>query len=125
MTMINQKGQTLIMLLVFMVIAVIVTSAATIVILSNTNATSKFEQGLMAYKIAESGAENAVLKILRDPNYTGETMTVDGGTATATVSGSTTKTITSVGTLDLFQRTIQVTASYVSNKLTITSWKEI
>jgi len=121
----SQKGQTLVMLLIFMIIAITITSAATVVVLLNSSSTSKFEQATITYSIAESGAENAIIRLLRNPNYTGESLTVGDGTAAVTVVGTNPKIITSIATLRNFQRTIQVTASYSNNILSVTSWKEI
>lgn len=118
------KGQTLVTLLIFMVIGITITSAAVILTITNSQNITRFQEGLIAYQIAESGAENAVIRLLRDPSYTGETLTVGEGTATITVSGSSTKTITSVGVNGRYYRRIQVVASYVNNVFTITSWQE-
>lgn len=120
----SQKGQTLVTLLVFMVIGITITTAAVMMTIVNTQNATKFQEGLIAYQVAESGAENAIIRLLRDPSYTGETLTVGAGTATITVSGTTTKTITSSGVNGNYLRKVQVVASYVNNVLTITSWQE-
>ena len=75
------KGQALIILLFFAIIAINVTAAATVIILVNSLSGSKFQQGTVAYEIAQAGAENARLRLLRDPNYTGETLAVGNGNA--------------------------------------------
>jgi len=122
-----QKGQTLIMLLIFIIIAVTITSAATVVILLGTKSTGELEMGTVTYAVAESGAENAILRLLRNPAYAGETITVGAGTATITLNppGSDPRVITSVGSFGNFKRTIQVSTTYISNTFTISSWKEI
>lgn len=119
------KGQALVSLLFFIGIAVIVTSAAVVIIVTNNLAASKFELGNLAFGVAESGAENALLKLLRDPNYTGETLAVGGGDAIITVGGGAQKVITIQGTVNDFVRTIEVRVSYTDNVLSVTSWKEI
>src|SRR4051794_27624872 len=85
-----QNGQALITLLFFAIIALTVTSASTIMVLANSLSGTKFQQGSVAYEIAQSGVENAILRLLRDPTYTGETMSVGSGTVViqATSSGS-------------------------------------
>lgn len=119
------RGQALITLLVFTVISIIITTGAVSVIIINSKSTSKFQQGVDAYYVAESGAENGLLRLLRDPSYTGETLTVGDGIATISVTGTSTKTLTSVGKIGNFTKTIQITATYVNNILSIRSWKEI
>ena len=123
---VNQKGQTLVTLLVFMVTAIIIITAAVAVIIVNSKATSKFYQGIVSYDLAEIGIENAILKLIRDPNYTGETLALEGETVETQVSGTEAGpyTIISTGTNGNFKRTIQATASYNDNILTISSWEE-
>lgn len=121
----GEKGQTLVLLLIYVIVAMIITSTAVAIAVVNSRGTDKVYQGITAYDVAESGVETAMLKLLRDPNYSGETLTVNGGTATITISGTTIKTITSRGTLGNFTRTVQVTADASNNTLTVTSWKEI
>jgi hypothetical protein len=80
---------------------------------------------MIAFQVAESGAENAIIRLLRDPNYTGETLTVGTGTAVITVTGTTTKTIISSGTNGSYLRKVQIVVGYVNNVLTISSWEEV
>lgn len=121
----NNKGQTLIMLLVFMVVAIIITTSATIVLIVNSQSTTKLEQGMMAYISAESAIENALLRLLRNPSYNGETLNIADTTTIATVSGTNPIIITSTGYSFNAFRKIEAQASYVNNILTVSSWKEI
>src|SRR5258708_4889168 len=113
-------------LLFFVTIAITVTTAAIIAMYSNAQSATKVQQGAIAYYVAEGGIENALIRLLRDPTYTGETLPVGTSTAVITVTGSSSSyTITSKGTVGNFLRTIQVTAGYnSSNILTISSWQE-
>ncbi len=121
----NQNtGQALVTLLFFTMIGLAIATAAIIVTLSSTIASSKFQSGTLTFSESESGAENAYLKLLRNPYYTGETMTINGATVTATVSGSTNITITSQAVSGTFSRTIQVKLQYTNGKYVIQSWKE-
>jgi len=122
----SQGGQAIIMLLFFVIVSIILTSGAVIVSFVNLQSTSKQEQGTLAYSIAESGAENALLRLLRDPSYNSETVAIDTGTAAITVATSgNTRTVVSTGTAGNFKRKIQVVVDYTNNVLTILSWKEI
>lgn len=121
----NQGGQTMIILLTYMIIAIIVTTASIALILNSSSGTDKVYQSTNALDIAESGAETAMIKLLRNPVYSGETLSVGGGQAEVTVAGSNPKTIISIGTLNNFKRTIQVVVDTSNNTLTTTSWKEI
>lgn len=121
----SNKGQTLVMLLVFMTISITVTTAAVALIINSSRATDKLYQGSNALTIAESGAETAIIKLLRNTSYTGETLDVGDGEAVVTVDHTEPITITSVGTLNNFSRTIEVLVSTQSGGLTVTSWREI
>jgi hypothetical protein len=126
-----QRGQALITLLFFTVIGVTVTSAAVVMILVNSLSGAKFQEGMIAYQIAESGAENGLLRLLRNPSYAGESNLAVGssGLATTTVSGTGTAgdpyIITSTGQTGNFIRKIEVRATYVNNLLAVTSRKEL
>lgn len=121
----QQSGQALVALLAFMATAITLTTMATIVTLTSALATSKYTWGQDALSTAEAGIENALVRLVRDPAYTGETLTVGTGTATISVSGTSPKTITSVGKSGDFRRTVQITATHVNTMLTITSWSEV
>lgn len=121
----NQEGQTLIILMTYMIIAIIVTTSSIALVINSSKGTDKVYQGANSLDIAESGAETAMIRLLRDPNYTGETLTVGDGQAVITITGSNPKTILSKGTLNNFTRTIQVIVDTSNNTLTATSWKEI
>jgi len=121
----KQKGQTLIILLIYMVIAIIVTTASIALVINSSRGTDKVYQGANSLDIAESGAETAMIKLLRDPNYIGETVAVGNGQAVITITGTNPIIIVSKGTLNNFTRTIQVIVDTSNNTLTATSWKEI
>lgn len=106
----------------FVLVAMTVITSTITTVISNTRAASVEQQGVDAYYVAEAGIENALMRFLRDPGYTGETLLVGNNSATVTVSGS---TITSVGQVNNLVRTIQVITSYNNNQLIVSSWKEI
>lgn len=121
----NKNGQALVVLLVFMVVAITITTMAVALVIINATAASQVEQGDMALKLAESGAENALLRLVRDPTFTGtETFTLGSGSVTATVSGVNPSIITSQAMVGNFVRTTSVSASFVNTVLTIHSWRE-
>ena len=120
-----RRGQTLVVLLVFVAMAMAVVSAAVAVVISNTQSSSRYELGQMALGLAESGAEEAMLLLLRDPSFAGETLTTVDGTATISVTGSDPKTINSVATVEGANRKVQVVADYSAGVLEVQTWREI
>lgn len=121
----RQAGQTLVMLLVFMTVATVLTTSATAVAVINAQSSVQFTLSEVALRAAESGAENALLRLERNPSYTGETLTIGSATAIITISGSATKIIISEGVAANLHRKLQITASYTGDTLTVTDWKEM
>ena len=120
----NAGGQTLIALLIFMALAVVITITAATITIVNLQANNAYSSGELALGNAQTGAENALEQLERNPNYGGETMTLANGNATITVSGTGTKTIVSVGKNANFSRTITATVTYAANIITLTNWVE-
>lgn len=120
----KQQGQALAALLVFSAVGMVIMTATVAAAITNTQHVTGFDQSQEALYIAESGAENALFRLLRDPTYTSESLTVGDGTAEITVSGVDPITITSVGRVGSHERTIVVTAGYTNYILSVTSWQE-
>ncbi len=118
-------GQALISLLAFIAMASVITTAAVSVAIITARSGDDFSQGNKALSVAESGAENAILRLLRDENYTGETMNIDADSVTINVSGTNVKTIRSSSTVGNFSRTVEIIGTWSNNALTISAWKEI
>ncbi len=122
----KNKGQALVVLLVFMVVAIIMTTMAVALVIINSQAASQVEQGESALRVAESGAENALLRLVRDPTVRGtETLTIDGGSATVTITGGDPMIVVSRGEAGNFVRTASVSARFQNTELIINSWQEV
>lgn len=121
----NNSGSALATLLIFVATGMIVISAAVSVALINTQATSDLGSGESALQIAESGAEEAIQRLLRDYSYLGGSISFNNGDALISVTGDDTKTITSEATLGDFKRTIQVTVEITDDTITVEDWTEI
>lgn len=117
-------GQAMVTLLVFMVIAVTITAAAVTLVINSSRATTSIQEGMLAYYIAESGIENALMRTLRNPSYAGETLSVSGGTAVVTVTPGSPKTILSTAALGNFIKKIQVNVTESGGIMQVISWKE-
>ena len=120
-----QAGQTLVLLLVFMMVAIAVTTAATFIIATNSLSATAVSQGLATREMAEAGAEKTLIGLIRDPNYKGEIFSLDTGTVTTSVSGATTLTINSTAVNGDYTKRVEVKATYSNNVLTPVSWKDV
>jgi hypothetical protein len=117
-----QKGDILVTLLFFMVISIAIITSIVFIVFNTLKSGTNLEQGVLAYYGAESGIENALLRLIRNPNYSGETLTLDQGTVLIEINGN---VITSTATVANSVRQIQVETVYNNNILEVASWKEI
>ena len=128
----NNKGQALVSLLFITAIAFTIIAASAIFIFQNIQGATVEEQGVGSYYMAEAGANEALLRILRDPNYTGTPQGQPLAIQTASATGSAqiqyssiSGMITSIGTYNNSVRKIQVQTVYNNGVLNISSWKEV
>lgn len=121
---IHQSGQTLVTLLVFTVVAIAVTTTAVSVMINTMRSTSLTETRVLLTQAAESGVENAILRLLRDPDYAGEQLSVGETVVTITVTGTDTKLITATATFLDYIHTVSATLSYVNNSLEVSNWHQ-
>jgi len=121
----SQKGQALITLIFFVLISVTIASGAIIMIAVNSTSLVKLQEGNISYNVAEAGIENAILRVIRDPSYAGETLPVGNATVLITVTGSNPKTIKAVATNGNFMRTVETQMTLTTGFYTLSGWKEI
>lgn len=121
----KQSGMALVTVLIFGVVAIIVITLGITLMIIQTDSSREFASGQEALAVAESGVENAMIRLLRDPSYSGETLTLANGTATIVVTNGTTKTITVTGQTQFSTRTLQVITSDSDGFTVINSWREI
>lgn len=122
-----KKGQTLASLIIVVAISIIIISSILGMVISNNLATAGIQQAALVRNAAESGMENALLRLLRDPTYAGETLPalINGYTTVVTVSGSDTeRTIESVASSLAYRRKITVRITYNENVMVINSWND-
>ncbi|MFH1832602.1 MAG: hypothetical protein ABH816_00345 [Candidatus Levyibacteriota bacterium] len=120
-----QKGQALVTLLVFIVVGITIVTSAIEIIFVNSLAASKMENGINNYYLAESGIENGILRLLRNPDYTGETLSLAEGNVGIQVVHGNPIIMTSQAVENNILRKIQAEIVYNNGMLIISSWKEI
>src|SRR3989338_8263274 len=90
----NSGGFALVILMFLMVLAVTVITAAVSLMILGSSSSTLLISGDSAKSIADSCIENAVIRIIRDPAYSGESLAVNEGSCQITVTGLTDKTVT-------------------------------
>ena len=120
-----QQGMALVVVLILGAIGILIITLGISLSSLITQANLRYTRGIQALHLAESGAENALMRLIRNPNYSGETLTLTDGTATIVVSGTSPKVITVNGTSGSVTRTIVVEVADQNGVLTVQSWKEL
>src|SRR3990170_8345911 len=125
----NQRGVALlpVILVLFGLVMVVGVAIAGISVSENTISSTK-DASDEALAIAESGIQDALMKLARDKDFTsaGYNLSVSGGTATIIVPSGSPKDITSSGTLNNKTRKIQLTVNADANgKITQSGWTEV
>jgi len=121
-----KTGNVSVMLVVTIILLVTITTAAVALAVSTTRDTTTFTLGERALAVAESGAENAILLLLRNPSYLGDSnLPIGPGTATIEVTGTNPIIIISMGVVGNLSRRIQVTVTQSDDQLSVSSWQEI
>lgn len=121
----KNKGQALISLLVFSAMAITIATAATIITINAREETYIFTESSKIEDAADSGIENSLLMLIRNPSYTGGSLNIGDTNITVSITGDDVKTITSVAESSNFIKRRQVTVEYIDNRLTVTSWKSV
>ncbi len=121
-----KKAQALIQLIVITFLAMMVIGTAVAVNITLSQNSTNATQSQFAHKYAESGIENATLKLLRDPTYIGETLIFTDGTCVITVTGTfPNKTISVIGISGGIRRKVQASANMAGNKTLISNWVDV
>lgn len=124
----SAKGQALIGVLAIIAISsILVTSLMTNSLIS-ADSLLKLRQSSQLINNADSFLESAILKLLRDPSYPGETLTVGNNQVIIEITGDNPKIILvkSTNSSGDILRKLQAQASFsVDGVLTVSNWQEI
>jgi len=121
------QGQAMVTVLFICIIGVSIMTGAMYGVYNAIGLSSESELGLLARSSAETGIENALIRYIRDPSYTGETMQLDDDRSVIITAGGTPKTtITATGSVGSVTRRIQAIVYYNNDGVfTIESWSDI
>lgn len=121
----NQHGYILTALLVFIVVILVISTTSIMISISSLRGQSHVDAGISTLNAAESGAENAILRLLRDPGYTGETLVIDGVDIELSVVHGAPIIITSIADSGAYEKTVEVRLLRTNGILELQSWKEL
>lgn len=115
----------LIALMIFIVVGISVATTATMIVIDATVGVSQQQAGNAAIDVAESGAEIAILSLLRDPAYTGEVLSIGEGTATVSIEGENPYTLHVVGEIYASSRSLEVVVAREEGSWLVQEWYEV
>ncbi len=122
----HQSGSILTALIVFVAIGLLITTSATVLLADQMLLGEKDARSASLIYTAESGAENAILRLLRDPSYTGEQLlTADGLTIDIEVQPGSPIVVTSRVETSNLTRSVQVELTRLNGVLEVQSWQQI
>ena len=123
----SERGQALIMVVLIGVIALVAVTSATTLAISALKRTSTTTLGVFQYHIAYGAMENAFIQLLRNPNYTGETVILDGSVCTIVATAGSTKIVEArcVSAGGAYVRKLMATVDFPGGIMTVSGISEI
>lgn len=121
----KKPGHILVVILVLMVVGITIVAMSLALVISTTQSLGGAMTADRVHAAAEGGIENAILKLLRDPTYTGEEMIVDDLPVTLAVTRGTQTVIVATAESGAFTQRYRVVLERISGVLTIISWQQI
>ncbi len=119
------SGQALLPLLIVMIIVLGLGTAAIELAIGNLIIDRYRQDEVLGYYSTQSALENALLRLLRNPNYTGESLQINGASCTITVSGSAPYRLVVVCDNGRWVRKIQAFANFSAGIMAVTQVREI
>lgn len=119
------KGQALIPLLILVIIVLSLGTAAIELAISNVLIDRSFQEGLTGYYTTEAALENGLLRILRNPAYSSESLQIGDASCTIEITGTSPKIITSRCDNNRWVRKIQAEASFANGIMTVANVREV
>lgn len=124
----KDSGQALIGVLAVIAISIVLVSSLMTNSLISADSSLKLRQSSLALASADSYAQNALIKLIRDPNYTGETLTLDTGRVIIEITGDNPKSvlIKSTNSASDILRQLNFVVNYASDgTISVVDWTEI
>lgn len=128
MTLLNktsQSGHVTVALLIITVVGIVVSTALVGMVAVSALGTYRFQAGSSVIAAAEGGLENAILRLLRDSSYTGETTTISGVPVTIEVSGTDPLVAVATARSGQFYRAMAAELTIVNGLVSVSDWYEL
>lgn len=121
----QQRGQALIMVILIGLLALGAVVSATTLVVSELRKNIETNSGIVEYEITYGALENALLRLLRDPSYANETVTLDSATCYITVSSGASQTVEARCTNGNYVRKLNATVMFFNGIMTVSNVSEV
>lgn len=121
----KQQGQALIMVILIGVISIIAVVSASTLVISELKKNTATASGVAQYAVTYGALENAFMRLLRDPNYSGETVTLGTSTCYITATSGLTKTVDVRCTNGQYVRKLGATVIFSGGTMSVSGISEI
>lgn len=118
-------GQAMLPVLLIMLTVLVLGAAGLHLSLGGLMISRASFEGERVLVAAEGALENGLLRLLRQPNYAGETLQVAGFDCTIAVSGEAIKTISGVCQSPVARRGLQASVSFINGEMVVSDYEEI
>ena len=120
----KQKGQAMFAIVGLLSLGLLILSTNILIGIIEHNLSLSFQQSDQGRVVAEAGLEEANLRLLRDPDYDGGTLVINGRNVIIDVSGENPKTISS--SVNYFGKLKRVRAEviFASGQNQLSNWEE-
>lgn len=120
-----REGQAAVMVLAISLLLIFMVTTMVAVVFSLLSDTTMLSKGEKALFIAETAAEDSILRLLRNPDYAGDTnIMIGGGSADVVVTGVGSKTLEVTAFYGETRRNLAVEVAIVNGELSVVSWGE-
>lgn len=118
-------GNILVVVLVLMVVGMTIISMSLALVISTSQSLGGAMTTDRVRAAAEGGVENAILNVLRNPEYAGETLVIDGLDVTSTVTPGAQTIIAVTADHGAYTQSYEVVLERISGVLSVASWQQI
>ena len=121
----QKKGQALVPILII-ILTIITLGVGTLYIsIGGLLLSSYSASGETVLMAAEGALENGLLRILRSPNYSGESLQVNGLDCTITVNGLSPQVVSAQCVSDLVIRKLQAEVTFINGEMIVDHHQEV
>lgn len=120
----NKKGQALLIVILLSAIVLTIGMVTSSLSVANLQETIIFKEGVKTYFLAESALENGLIRLLRNPQYSGESLQLEGVPCIIEVSQEPVQVRAWCDTGQVIRR-LEADVSFIDGQMQVSQFREI